>query len=82
MDYIAHKCVYVSVYQNAYRKVKICLIGGEYMFDAVLKVLSDEIELYKSKENVDWNNDKNEGFKLGIKYCKELVEKMKKESTH
>ncbi len=52
------------------------------MFDAVLKVLSDEIELYKSKENVDWNNDKNEGFKLGIKYCKELVEKMKKESTH
>ncbi|MEN6317057.1 MAG: hypothetical protein ABFD25_22720 [Clostridiaceae bacterium] len=46
------------------------------MFDAVLKVLSDEIEFYKNKENANWSSEKNKGFKQGLDYCKALVQKM------
>ena len=52
------------------------------MFDIIIRILEGEIEFYKNRSNEDWSHDKNEGFKVGIKYCKDLVEKVKqKEST-
>jgi hypothetical protein len=51
------------------------------MSNAIIKVLEDEVKFYNSISNDDWSSDKNEGFKLGIKYCKDLIKKLKKEST-
>jgi len=46
----------------------------------VLKVISKEIKFYKEKFNKNWSKDKNEGFKEGLKYCKQIVETIKKTS--
>jgi hypothetical protein len=37
-------------------------------------ILDDEIKIYNNLTNDDWSNDKNEGFKLGIKYCRDLID--------
>lgn len=50
------------------------------MLDSVIKVLSNEIEFYKNKDNPNWSNDQNAGFKKVLEYCRELVIKMR-EST-
>lgn len=44
----------------------------------ILKVLEKEIEFYSKIQNSDWSHEKNEGFKDGLKYCCDLVKKMKK----
>lgn len=52
------------------------------MLNAILKIFEDEIEFYKNKNNDDWNEDKNEGFKQGIEYCKSIILKMKERSIY
>lgn len=42
-----------------------------------LRVLEKEIEFYFGIENPDWPHEKNEGFKSGLKYCYNLIKKMK-----
>jgi hypothetical protein len=42
----------------------------------LITILEAEIKFYNGLSNNDWTEDKNEGFKLGIKYCKDLIEKL------
>lgn len=43
-------------------------------FKVILQVLNSEINFYSDKSNEDWSEDKNEDFKLGIAYCRDLVQ--------
>ena len=45
--------------------------------DIIIDALEQEDKFYKDRKNPDWSIDKNSGFKLGIKYCKELLESIK-----
>jgi hypothetical protein len=45
-------------------------------FKTILKVLEKQNQFYLRKNNDDWSEDKNEGFKLGLKYCSDLIDKM------
>ena len=45
--------------------------------DIIIDALEQEEKFYKDRKNPDWSIDKNSGFKLGIKYCKELLESIK-----
>lgn len=48
---------------------------------SILKVLNDEIEFYnqQTKNYMDlYDNGVNDGFKLALKYCKELIETMER----
>lgn len=49
--------------------------------DSIINVLEQEMKLYKDRKNPDWSIDKNSGFKLGIKYCKDLLESIKEEDN-
>jgi hypothetical protein len=43
------------------------------MYKNLITIFEDEIKIYQDLKNPDWNQDKNEGFLEGIKYCKMLV---------
>ncbi|WP_185903781.1 hypothetical protein [Hathewaya massiliensis] len=47
--------------------------------EQILNIFKKEIDFYKDKDNKSWSKDKNEGFKLGIEYCKNIIEKLKEE---
>lgn len=49
---------------------------------SIINVLEQEMKFYKDRKNTDWSIDKNSGFKLGIKYCKELLESIKEEDEN
>ena len=44
---------------------------------SIINVLEQEMKFYKDRKNPDWSIDKNSGFKLGIKYCKDLLKSIK-----
>lgn len=48
---------------------------------SIINVLEQEMKFYKDRKNTDWSIDKNSGFKLWIKYCKELLESIKEEDN-
>lgn len=50
--------------------------------DSIINVLEQEMKFYKDRKNPDWSIDKNSGFKLGIKYCKDLLESIKEEDEN
>lgn len=50
--------------------------------DSIINVLEQEMKFYKDRKNPDWSIDKNSGFKLGIKYCKDLLECIKEEDEN
>ncbi|AKC63155.1 Uncharacterised protein [Clostridium sporogenes] len=52
------------------------------MLNIILKILQNEIEFYKNKNNDYWSEDKNKGFKQGLEYCRDIVLKMKEGSTY
>ena len=39
------------------------------------------MKIYQWIQWSDWSIDKNSGFKLGIKYCKDLLESIKEEDN-
>ena len=47
------------------------------MANTILQILKNEIEFYKNKNNNSWSKDKNEGFKQGLEYCRDIVLKLK-----
>jgi hypothetical protein len=49
--------------------------------EELLRVIEKEIEYYKDRENNTWSSEKNEGFKEGLEYCKNLVFFIKERST-
>lgn len=48
------------------------------MYNEVIKVLQKEIEFYSKIQNSEWTEERNQGFRDGIKYCYNLIKNMKK----
>ncbi|MFC0903681.1 hypothetical protein ACFHWD_03130 [Clostridium sp. MT-14] len=46
------------------------------IYNSIIKVLGNEIDFHSHKDNPDWSKEKNEGFKEGLKYCRNLIEGM------
>lgn len=52
------------------------IIEDDSDFKIILNVLRQQVDFYSKNNNNDWSFDKNEGFKLGIKYCKDIISSM------
>lgn len=42
----------------------------------IIDAFEQELNFYDGLDNVDWSNEKNDGFKEGIKYSKEFVQRI------
>lgn len=46
------------------------------MYKEIIEVLEKEVEFYSNKYNSDWDKSMNDGFRFGIKYCRDLIKTM------
>jgi hypothetical protein len=45
--------------------------------ESIIDLLSQEVKFYETQNNPDWSQEKNLGFKAGLKYSHDLLVKIK-----
>lgn len=45
--------------------------------ESIINLFAQEVEFYKTQNNPDWSEEKNLGFKAGLKYSYDLMQQVK-----
>ncbi|AVK62450.1 hypothetical protein ABC418_08635 [Lactiplantibacillus plantarum] len=55
------------------------MIKRDNDISSFIKLMNNEIDFYKEKNNPDWTPEKNSGFKSGLSYVRNLLKRLEKE---